>query len=200
MSATNRQRKVLQFFKIPGWKEKSFEEASGIITQLFANRSSEKLYDRYVYFTQDFERDSDELKPFTEADLFAVKIPPGWDRRKEEKKANDQRIAEVVSKNGPFDIPPPVIEWEGSMFVLTGRFAFGSKKVCEEAISKKGGQVYSDVNSETDFLVVGEKGNAAFSEANSGYGEKVKAAITKRNEFGRPQIITEKHWRESLEL
>jgi NAD-dependent DNA ligase len=198
MRSTTRQRKVLQFFEIPDWENKSAEEASNLINAIFANPESENLYDRYIYLTQDFDRDSDQLKPFTMEEILAVDIPRGWDRRSHQKVADAGRISKFVAEEGMFCSPPPEIDWVDSVFVLTGRFTFGTKKACEQAIVAKGGEVHDKVSTQTDYLVVGQKGNLAYSNPEQGYGGKVKEAIKFRSDRGKPRIIEESHWTGSL--
>ncbi len=82
--------------------------------------------------------------------------------------------------------------------MFTGRFEFGGRKKCEEAIEKKGGITPNtkSVLPDLDFLVIGGKGSDRWSHGN--YGKKIEAAILKRREFGKPAIISAALWGEAL--
>ena len=59
----------------------------------------------------------------------------------------------------PITHPEPDIQFEGSTFSLTGRFVFGTKQECEEAIEDLGGIVVPAPTTEMDYLVIGELGS-----------------------------------------
>lgn len=198
MNATNRQKKVLNFFGISGADKMSLGMAGLMIDEIFSDEEARHLWDKYLYVTSDFDRLSPELKPHAIEELKAVEIPPTWNRVKEEKKANDSFVAAIVEKGSPFDFPEPEIEWKGRIFVLTGNFLAGKKGECALAIERLEGIVAGDLTASTDYLIVGAKGNPSYSEAAKGYGQKVKTAIIRREEFGRPAVVTEAHWHECL--
>jgi hypothetical protein len=92
----------------------------------------------------------------------------------------------------PLDDPPPALTFANQEFVLTGKFAYGTRKKCEQAITQRGGLVHSDVRLRTNVLVIGTFGSEAWIQ--SPYGRKILAAMDARN-AGRPiRIVAEEHW------
>jgi NAD-dependent DNA ligase len=88
--------------------------------------------------------------------------------------------------------PPPALTFAGYEYVLTGRFAYGTRKKCEQAVVDRGGSVHSDVRARTNVLVIGTFGSEAW--VRSSWGRKILAAMVARN-AGRPiRIVAEEHW------
>lgn len=77
-----------------------------------------------------------------------------------------------------------------SVFVLTGNFSNGSKEHITDLIETNQGIVRSEVSSVTDYLVVGDLGEIAWTYGEEG-GVKVKKANEIRDNKGRILIITE---------
>ena len=71
---TNRQQKVLKFFKVIIPSNCSLDEASNLIDQVFSNPEKERLWRQYVEKTGDVDRDSSELKPYNCKTLGRVKL------------------------------------------------------------------------------------------------------------------------------
>ena len=93
----------------------------------------------------------------------------------------------------PVDNPPPKIEFEHRLFLLTGTFAYGKRKKCTELIVDRGGRIAKGVNQYLDYLVIGNYVTAAWKHES--YGLKIKTAVKARDEKGYPlKIVTEKSW------
>jgi NAD-dependent DNA ligase len=138
--------------------------------------------------------DSDELKPFSPADLAAVKIPEGWRGSQAIENYKEELVAKIVREESPFDHPQPKIVFRGKSFLFTGEFAFGSQKECQKAVVSRGG-IASDqkqVSHSIDYLVVGLEGNKTWSKGS--YGNKIEAAVLIRRQHGKPAIVSEEHW------
>ena len=101
-----------------------------------------------------------------------------------------------ASSSIPFDNPPPVITYKQHTFVFTGRFAYGTRDDCVNAVHDLCGWVQPTVLSTTDYVVVGTL--ASRDWACGSYGRKIEAAMDWKQK-GKPiVIISEDHWVESL--
>lgn len=92
----------------------------------------------------------------------------------------------------PLCDPAPDLEFQGRRFVLTGKFASGSRKECEAMVLAVGGSVSKNVTKETDYVVVGEL--VSDSWIHESYGRKIEKAVEYRDGSDRPSIVSEKHW------
>lgn len=101
-----------------------------------------------------------------------------------------------VAATLPLDDPPPKVRFPDNLFVLTGRFAFGPRKACEEATVTLGGVVGPRVTHQTNYLVIGTFASRDWLETS--FGRKILKAVKYRDERGRPAIVSEDHWAEQL--
>jgi NAD-dependent DNA ligase len=193
-SATNRQKKVLRLFGIQFKSGLSVGAAGMMISELLADEANREKWRKYLFLTQDFDSDSDQLKPFSPADLDGVKIPDEWSSHQAIAEFKEELVANIVREDSPFDQPPPKVNFKGKSFAFTGQFAFGSRKKCQQAVVLRGGITgdQKHVSHLVDYLVVGSAGSKAWSK--SSYGNKIESAILARRQHGTPAIISEEHW------
>ena len=92
----------------------------------------------------------------------------------------------------PLDRPAPEIDFEDSVFCLTGRFVFGSLLECEETIAELGGVVVQAPTADTDYLVIGELGSPDWIHAT--FGRSIERAVELQQSGHGPRIISEEHW------
>ena len=59
----------------------------------------------------------------------------------------------------PLDIPPPQVAWTGSIFVFTGKFAFGTRRDCQREAEHRGGTCEDSITKRTKYLVIGTFGS-----------------------------------------
>jgi NAD-dependent DNA ligase len=194
MKATNRQKKLLRFFKVPFSPRISAGAAGWEISALMESEAHREQWRRYLYLTKDFDIDSDQLIPFDEKILNELIIPEDWSASEELKKFRSEIVANKLSNCSPFDNPQPIVEFQKRSFIFTGKFAFGSRKACQAAVTERGGLAPSQksISHEIDYLVVGVEGSKAWKRGS--YGNKIESAILLRREFGSPAIISEEHW------
>lgn len=193
-TATNRQQKVLRFFRIPFDPEITKGLATRYITGIFSNPQHRERWNKYVLLADDDGGDSPDLKPFDPAELDRFVLPPDWERVLYRK--FEARAASLFSAASPFEAPEPKITFSGKHFCFTGKFGFGTRKACQAAIEQLGSISDADVSYGTDYLVIGKLGSDKF--AKQGYGRKIEWAIVARSEYGSPAIISEDHWATSL--
>jgi len=108
----------------------------------------------------------------------------------------DQAPGELMkSASLPLCKPPPALAIAGTQFCFTGTFNFGTRKVCEEAVQKKGGAC-GNLTMKTNVLVVGVY--ATESWKHSSYGTKIIRAAQWRDQGAPISIVGENHWRSFL--
>ncbi len=193
-NATNRQKKLLRFFAIPFGPTLTIGAAGMKIEELMSDECNREQWKKYLFLTEDLDSDSDELKPFSPADLAATKVPDGWSGSQAIENYEEELAAKIVREESPFDHPQPKVVFSGKTFLFTGQFAFGSRKECQRAVEILGG-VTSDqkqVSHAIDYLVVGTAGNKTWSKGS--YGNKIERGVLIRRQHGRPAIISEEHW------
>ena len=115
-------------------------------------------------------------------------------------KRTRRRSSEVVvdlTKRRIFRRSPPRLVFKGKTYAFTGRFYHGSQADCIEATERRGARCPSArLTLDTDYLVVGGKGNPQFVWKT--YGRKIERAVEWRKLTGRPIIIDEFRWSDSI--
>ncbi len=97
----------------------------------------------------------------------------------------------------PLDAPCPEIVWTDSVFVFTGKFAFGPRKECQKWTERLGGVCEKSVTKRTNYLVIGTFGSRDW--VHSSFGRKIEKAVGIREAGQQLALIGEDHWAESLE-
>ena len=194
--ASNRQRKLLKFFGVKFADRLSPGAAGFEINKIMANEANRALWDKYLFLTQDFDSESDELKPYDVDALASVVVPEGWSGSDAVSEYRKDAAAGLLREHSPYDDPQPPIEFVDRAFVFTGAFSFGSRTECQEEVIRRGGKTQNTVSRTVDYLVIGEEGSKAWKEG--AYGNKIEAAVLARRESGMPAIVSEAHWMDAL--
>jgi NAD-dependent DNA ligase len=95
-----------------------------------------------------------------------------------------------------FDEPAAKIVWQDSVFVFTGKLAYGTRDECEREVFRRGGTCEADVTQRTSYLVVG-----SFDErdrARSRSAKIIARAEELRASGARVRVITEDQWARQL--
>lgn len=96
-----------------------------------------------------------------------------------------------------FTDPIPEVFIIGSTFLFSGKFEYGEKIECCEAVSRAGGLIQNQVNGFLDYLVVGKLGNERWKYKT--YGRKIETAIEMNKKCcTKIAIISEDTWLEAL--
>jgi hypothetical protein len=104
----------------------------------------------------------------------------------------DAGLYENAATRLPLTDPAPDVVFAGRVFVFTGRFCYGSRRVCRAAVVERGGTWEEYITRETTYVVIGAIGSADW--VHSVYGRKIEHAVQLR-ESGHPlAIIAEGHW------
>lgn len=101
-----------------------------------------------------------------------------------------------VSTTLPLDEPPPSLKFKGLVYVFTGKFAYGTRNACEEAVVALGGRCGSSITQKTDVLVIGTFGSRDWVQ--SPYGRKIEKAVAYRQNGVPIAIVSEDHWAAAL--
>jgi hypothetical protein len=200
--ATFGQLKVLRFFGVSIEPPPTKGNASSIIGRLFSDPANKHLWGAYVFTTGDEEHISVELRPHDRLALAQVVIPDDWRPKRgpsipsSVREGFEDLIGDLLKEGSPFDDPLPEISIVGKCFCFTGRFEFGSRSQCQQAVVSRGGSFTDGVTSKTDALVIGSDANPAW--AHGSYGNKIEAAMVSRMRRSKPVIVPEAFWRELL--
>ncbi len=108
---------------------------------------------------------------------------------------------ELLSATFPLDKPAPPIIFEGKHFCFTGKFAYGPRKICEQAITERGGNMKTSISDWVDYLIIGNFSSEQWQHTT--YGRKIEAAMLFRDQRKRTYgnqiaIIHEDHWAKYL--
>jgi hypothetical protein len=115
-------------------------------------------------------------------------------------------LRDLVSKGGapvptgynastalPFTQPPPTpLEFSGRFYVLTGKFYYGPRTRCEQAIAARGGICSPSVTHKTNVLVIGSIGSRDW--VHTSFGTKISHAIESQRKGNPIAIVGEEHW------
>jgi NAD-dependent DNA ligase len=196
--ASNRQKKVLSFFKVPFPANISKGAAARHITDIFGETTNRERWNKYVFLTDDVGGDDSKLKEFDPQRLDGEVLPIDWHAKLERKLKNafEKQAKSILADGALFEVPEPRVIFADKWFCFTGKFQFGSRKACQTAVEQLGGISDADVSARTNYLVVGKLGSDRF--AKEGYGRKMEWAAILRSECGLPLIISEDHWIGSL--
>lgn len=96
----------------------------------------------------------------------------------------------------PLCTPAPPLSFDGTVFVFTGAFAYGTRRDCEDAVVSRGALVRSNVTKGARFLVIGAIGNGDW--AHSSHGRKIEKAVEYRTKGVPVAIVSEEHWTQYL--
>lgn len=92
----------------------------------------------------------------------------------------------------PFDSSLPTIEFSERIFCLTGRFAYGPRRLCEGVIKDLGGIVAGNVSQKVHYLVVGTFCSTDW--LHTSYGLKIENAAKLRGNGFPISIVPEDAW------
>lgn len=90
------------------------------------------------------------------------------------------------------------IEFRGKRFCFTGKFAFGSRSQCENAVKALGAICDKDVTLSMNYLVLGVGVSPDWKHET--YGRKIERTLEIRNSGqAKPLIVTEEQWLRAIQ-
>lgn len=101
----------------------------------------------------------------------------------------------------PIVNPEPKIVFEGQEFVFTGEFS-NIEGMSRDAyylpkLEAAGARLNKSITNRCAYLVIGDYVSNSFKQGN--YGRKIERAMRNRDETGSPKIVSETHFKTSLE-
>jgi len=105
-------------------------------------------------------------------------------------------LGDVATTSLPLDAPAPAITWTGSVFVFTGKFAFGPRAACEAQVRERGGTCEPRITQRTRYVVVGTFGSRDW--IHTSFGRKLEKAVQYRGSGTGLAIVGEDHWAASF--
>jgi len=112
----------------------------------------------------------------------------------------DESSGEVIANKSSTVLPvsnPETVVFEGMRFVMTGKFEFGTRAECEEAVIVRGGSCAKSPTRKTNYIVIGELGSRDW--LHSSWGNKITHAVELRESGSGIEILSEQHWKVWLE-
>ena len=91
---------------------------------------------------------------------------------------------ETATTGLPLDDPQPSLEIPDRVFVFTGRFAYGTRRACEEAVRRLAGWVESGMTKRADYLIIGTFASRDWVQTS--YGTKILKAVEYREKYSAP--------------
>lgn len=88
------------------------------------------------------------------------------------------------------------IVFDDRVFCLTGKFIYGPRRKCEEAILDHGGKISCGVVKNMDYLIVGTL--ASRDWAYTSHGRKIEKAVSYRDDGAKILIVAEERWTKFL--
>jgi NAD-dependent DNA ligase len=101
-------------------------------------------------------------------------------------------LGEDASTQLPFDVPPPEFCWQGSVFVFTGKFAFGTRADCQRRVASLGATCSPNITRDTNYLIIGTFGSRDW--VHTSFGRKIQKAVEYRKSGIPLSIVAEDHW------
>jgi hypothetical protein len=91
----------------------------------------------------------------------------------------------------PLSKPAPDVVFDQNIFVFTGKFAYGPRRICEAEVLTRGGRTAGNVTLQTSYVVIGSVGSRDW--IHSSWGRKIEKAIEYKD-LCPLAIISEQHW------
>lgn len=101
-----------------------------------------------------------------------------------------------LSTTLPLCHPEPAIQFDAAVFVVTGTFSFGTRRLVAQEIELRRGILAAAPSRKTHYLVIGELGSRDWLSSNA--GTKIQKAVEIRDGGHPLAIVSEKHWAASL--
>lgn len=92
----------------------------------------------------------------------------------------------------PLDDPAPALSFDGTLYVFTGRFVYGTRAACQASVVERGGECASDITRKTDVVVIGDLGSRDW--IHTSFGRKIQKAVEYRDHGVGLAIVSEEHW------
>ena len=97
----------------------------------------------------------------------------------------------------PLDSPAPLMCYgRDEVYVFTGRFAYGTRRQCQQEVLDRQSEVEDNVTRRTTFVVIGSFGSRDWTT--TAYGNKIRRAVELREGGFAVRLVSEDHWASHL--
>ncbi|MCW8886899.1 MAG: BRCT domain-containing protein [Motiliproteus sp.] len=151
------------------------------------------LYPRLKQVLEDGVLDSDEA-----AELLTLLQDITGDRLESINTQTGEVLVDQSATVLPLNEPEEDILFSEQHFVLTGKFASGTRKECEAEVLSRGGYVQRKPTKKTRYVVIGTCGSRDWAHAP--WGRKIQHAMLLREEGQDLNIISEERWAKEIGL
>ena len=104
--------------------------------------------------------------------------------------------AHSLTSTLPLRRPVPDVLIPSNAFCFTGKFLYGTRSKCEEAVLLRGGKVVESITEDLDYLVIGLVGSRDW--VHSTFGRKIEKAVGYRDKGIPITIVAEEHFIHAL--
>lgn len=104
--------------------------------------------------------------------------------------------AHSLTSTLPLSRPVPDVLIPSNAFCFTGKFLYGTRSKCEEAVLLHGGRVLENITEDLDYLVIGLVGSRDW--VHSTFGRKIEKAVGYRDKGIPITIVAEEHFIHAL--
>ena len=104
--------------------------------------------------------------------------------------------AHSLTSTLPLNRPIPDVLIPSKSFCFTGKFLYGTRSKCQEAIVSRGGKAIENITEELDYLVIGLVGSRDW--VHSTFGRKIEKAVGYRDKGIPITIVAEEHFIHAL--
>lgn len=103
----------------------------------------------------------------------------------------------IASTELPLADEAAPIHHSGFSFCVTGKFAYGPRRIVEKEIEARGGFLHGNVTLGTDYLLIGGVGSRDWKH--TAYGNKIEKAVQYREKGSQILIVGEDRWVAALD-
>lgn len=92
----------------------------------------------------------------------------------------------------PLDNPAPSLSFAGQTYLFTGKFVYGTRTECHDAVVARGGQCITRVNQQVNVFVIGCVGSRDW--AHTSFGRKIEGIMRLKRKRLPINVVGEQHW------
>jgi NAD-dependent DNA ligase len=188
--------------------EKSSESLLGICQGLVADNV---LNTAEILFLEAWLKDNEEITECWPGDVIASRVASiladGTITAEELEDLKNTLIAllggsfQDTGAAGGFATRLPVdtvetIHFQDAVFCLTGKFLYGPRRRCEDAITSRGGRIIDNITRDLDYLVIGTLSSRDWAQ--SSHGRKIEKAVEQKRQGQTLLILAEERWSQFL--
>lgn len=107
-----------------------------------------------------------------------------------------QDVAKNLATVLPLTKPAPDIVFQERAFCFTGKFFYGTRDACQQAVIARRGLIHKNPIGDTHYLVIGTLGSTDW--IHSTHGRKIEYAMELSQKGSQLALVCEEHWTQYL--